>query len=148
MANVPFAPKLLTLSADYSAIQDFDLTTTNGSYPLQCFLYTPLINYAIYDNTIPPPAASGEGPAVPPAPAGDAPRQPPAGIPLLPIMNSAGVLFIELKQLVPANTLNLYFELARNYPEGTAGQTVTFSYLTDKAWAELDVVADGTNSFN
>jgi len=148
MANVPFAPKLLTLSADYSAIQDFDLTAPVGSYPLQCFLYTPFANYAIYDNTIPPPAGSTEPSAVSSDSTEDDHGQSPAGIPLLSVMKSAGVLFIELKQLVPANTLNLYFELTRNYPEDNTEQTITFSYLAAKSWKELNVVADGTNNFN
>ncbi|MBC8054186.1 MAG: hypothetical protein H7Y13_14075 [Sphingobacteriaceae bacterium] len=149
-AGVPFAPKLLTFSASYSAIQTYNLFET-GEYPLQCFMYTPFSTQIVYDNQVVPNQNNQQpvtGLPIKPATETENKQDIDQGIPLFPSFGFNGALFIELKQLIPANTLNLYFELARNYTDSTLSREVSFYYLADNGWNPLKVFSDGTNSFS
>lgn len=139
-ANLPFAPKIKSFFANYSASVTYKLDSTAGEYPLQYFIYTPFKNYQIFDNadqtnTNANTAISGSGSTVT------------NGLPIYPSFDYTGGLFIELENLICNSTLNLYFELARNSTAITPGESVTYFYLSNSGWEEIKPLADETNQF-
>ncbi|HET6992358.1 MAG TPA: baseplate J/gp47 family protein [Bacteroidia bacterium] len=141
--NLPFAPKVSGLTADYSAVQTYDFSNTPGTYPLQCFYYTPFANYTSYDNTT---SASVKatvynsmcGPSTALT----------NSILMFPSFPFNGALFIELTNLIPSNTLSLFFELARNYAGTSSTQSLSYYYLNNTGWTSLPLLEDGTNNLS
>jgi len=141
--NVPFSPKLVSLSADYIASQTYDLTKETGPDPIQFYLYTPFEINLIYDATLNPPldpehlvtSICGTGKIT-------------GGIPLFPSSKNTGLLFLGLENLAFPNPLNLYFELAAGYITGAEKNTITYYYLSDTGWKNLPLLSDDTNSLN
>jgi len=142
-ALLPFAPKLISISANYSATQEYDLNSNTNTYPLQCFFYSPFENYSIYDNAA---GQAGTGPA-PGTTLTGMPR-PTGGLPLYPGLEYTGVLFLELDNLVPADAMNIYFELSRKAGASPEDSKIHYHYLSTDGWKELDVLADGTNNLS
>ncbi|OOV16633.1 hypothetical protein [Flavobacterium sp. LM4] len=138
-ANLPFAPKIKSFSASYSATVTYKFDSTAAEYPLQYFVYTPFSNYQIFDNSDQTNTAStsiaGPNPTVT------------AGLPLYPSFNYTGGLFIELENLICNSSLNLYFELARNSTAITPGHSVNYFYLNNSGWSQIKPLADETNQF-
>lgn len=142
-AYLPFSPKAKQISATYTATQCYDLNAPTGTYPLQCFLYSPFENFLEYDNTRDSTAYSNDFIT---AIAGT--KKVINGVPLYTTFDYKGVLFLEMENLVPAASLNLYFELARKYGVSTTGKAVDYFYLSNEGWKKLSLLADGTNDFN
>lgn len=141
-AVMPYVPKLVSISADYSAEKQYDLTATQGDYPLQCFFYSPFENYLIYDNTPAAPVqTSSAGLTI------TGMRSESSGIPLFPQLNYKGVLFLEIENLVAADSLNIFFELSRKYGTSSGSRTIDYNYLSATGWKKLKVLADDTNNF-
>jgi hypothetical protein len=148
-ANLPFVPKLGSFMGYYSASckYNFPPSSTPQTYPLQCFLYTPFSNYLVYDNSIP---AEGS-----PKPAeynyiigGSGTTTVKDGIPLFETFNYDGYLFLEMSDLLPSASFNLYFELARNYKNSSAAGDIGYFYASKKGWKKLPLLSDGTNKFS
>lgn len=139
--NLPFAPKVKTITAGYTASQTYDVTASAGNYPLQCFYYTPFANYAVYDTT-PETTFNGvvlntlAGPAVQPS-----------GVLLFPELAYGGVLYIELAGLIPDNYVSLFFELARSYGSTASADAPDYFYLSASGWKTLHLIKDSTNNF-
>ncbi|HEY0177351.1 MAG TPA: hypothetical protein VGC08_13295, partial [Pedobacter sp.] len=152
-ALLPFAPKLKSFSADYSASvrYSFDQSdqgpVTDSSvvkdYPVQCFLYAPFGNYPVYDNLSQPPVQKHTiGSA-------GSTENDPSGVPLYAAFNYDGFLFLEIDNLMPASSLNLYFELARKYVTGPVTDSKAgYYYLAAAGWLPLTVLSDGTNNLS
>jgi len=143
-APLPFIPKLNSFTAEYSASETYKFKNETDGYPLQCYLYSPFSKYKIYDNSG---IHQTDTTSVSISIVGPSYGLASSGIPLYPSFIFSGALFIELAQLIPANTLNLYFELTRNSVENPAGNTIKYYYLTDKGWDELIILSDSTNNF-
>lgn len=148
--NAPFLPLVNTFSANYRACishnfisEMFNFTETLTGYPLQCFYYSPFTNYKFYDNSAT--AGFNNKNAVNTI---VGPSTNKKGIAFYPSFNYEGALFIELAQLVPLNTLNLYFQLARNTGNIKDKPVPDFYYLGETAWKPLPVLNDGTSNFS
>ncbi len=141
--NTPFVPLVNTMKAAYHALSSHDLTKTTSGYPLQCFYYSPFTRYKVYDNS---PASSLDYKKTVTSITG--PSNNNDGLPLYTSFNFDGSLFIELSQLLPGNTLNLYFQLARNTGNAIDKTTPGFYYLSKTAWKKLPVLNDDTKNFS
>ncbi|AYL99038.1 hypothetical protein [Mucilaginibacter celer] len=148
-ANLPFAPKLDTFTANYSASQKYTFSSSSaGAYPLQCFLYAPFGNYLVYDSNadIAPYTVM---PAAEPAASAGINTIPAISIPLFTQPNYNGTLYLAMDNLVPTEALNIYVELARKYISGVPMlKQVAYHYLSTCGWKKLPVVADGTNGLS
>jgi len=140
-ANLPFAPKIKSFSASYSASVTYKFDSTADEYPLQYFIYTPFSSYQLFDNS--DQTNTGVNTSI----AGNSPTVTAAGLPLYPSFDYTGGLFIELENLICNSSLNLYFELARNSTSITSGDSVTYFYLSNSGWKEIKPLADETNQF-
>jgi hypothetical protein len=137
-ANMPFAPEVSDLVAHYSATQTYTFNNQTGSYPIQCFLYAPFQTQEIYNSTV----GSVSYYSV------DDPNEVTGGIALFPAVNHTGYLFLGMDDLIPANSINLYFEFSRKYGALNTVKTIAYSYLSTKGWADLSVLNDGTNGLS
>lgn len=149
-AQLPFAPRLKSFSADYKASVNYILDkggpikqdqTVLKDYPAQVFLYSPFGNYLIYDNLNQPPVQEynigGSG----------AEEEDPLGIPLYAAYNFDGFLYLQIDNLIAASSFNLYFELARQFISGNlSGTKVNYYYLANTGWKPLTVLSDGTHN--
>jgi len=126
-ANLPFVPKLKGFVAYYAASNEYNFDPALDDYPIQCFLYTPLGNYNIYDST-----TSGKV----------------AGLPLFKTFPYFGNLYLGFENLIPGNAINLYFELATRSAASIPANKILFEYMGPKGWNELPVLADSTYQFN
>lgn len=148
--NLPFAPKLSGLTVSYTAAHTYTLkngcadTMENKDqiYPLQCFLYSVFNNYLVYDNAqkkkdyINNYLTSLVGT-----------KKITNGVPLFSSFEDEGALFIQLKDLLPAEKLNLYLELKKT-SGGINGKSETeYYYLSNTGWKNLNVLCDTTDKF-
>ncbi|MEN2399215.1 hypothetical protein GKZ90_0005470 [Flavobacterium sp. MC2016-06] len=142
-ASVPFAPKIKTISADYTANIVYKLDGTAGHYPLQFFLYSPFKNYSIFDSTAIQTSTALTNTAIVGLPQTDLKN----GFPIYPTFDYTGALFLELDNLICNSSLNLYFELARNSTVITSYDSVQYFYLNNLGWNEVKILSDETNQF-
>ncbi|MBL0358424.1 MAG: hypothetical protein IPP72_16885 [Chitinophagaceae bacterium] len=142
-ANLPFVPRVSSLTGSYTASVTYDLTSQEGSYPLQCFSYSPFAVYEIYNNTA---GSAVKTDQVITAIAGPASRNA-NGITFFPAFNYNGALLLEFSRLLPGNTINFYFELVRKNTIRNTDSKVDYSYLSESGWQPLEILFDGTNNF-
>lgn len=140
-ANLPFAPKAVNFIADYTASTTYDLTWVTGHYPIQCYLYGAFSNFKAYDNSSVTANYSYAGNK-------QGTEEAASGVPLYPRFNYTGCLFMQMENLVPASSMNLYFELTRKFIAGLPGEGIDYCYLSTTGWKALTVLSDGTNKFN
>lgn len=142
-AKLPFAPKLKTLLAHYTASQMYDITKT-GNYPIQCFTYSPFVTYLTYDNTGNIPVYNYN--------VGDQKiihTLDPAGVPLFSSLhNYKGFLYIELTNVVAPNEINFYIELGRKEGNIPTDTKPDYYYLGTMGWQPLPLLSDGTNNLS
>jgi hypothetical protein len=143
-ANVPFAPKIKTFSAVYTASVIYKLDGTEGDYPLQYFIYAPFLNYIVFDSTA---IDQTDNKVFNTAIMGSSSSDLKQGFPLYPTSDYDGSLFIELDNLICNSTLNLYFELARNSTALTTYNHIQCYYLSDSGWKSVEPISDGTDDF-
>ncbi|WP_316632409.1 hypothetical protein [uncultured Flavobacterium sp.] len=143
-ANVPFAPKIQTFSATYTASVTYRLDGKAEDYPLQYFIYSPFSNYTVFDS-----AKIKEKHTKPlnTAIAGMYTAKNENGLLLYPPFDYSGALFIELDNLICNSTLNLYFELARNSTSLSIENTLQYYYLSDSGWNSIQALSDETSQF-
>ncbi|WP_130735399.1 hypothetical protein [Flavobacterium sp. J27] len=143
VAKLPFTPKLKKITANYTVSEYYDITQT-GSYPLQCFASNPFTTYTIYDNkgNLPPYNFN----------VGDTHLKTILsnnGIPLLPsCYNYKGFLYIELKNVLAPNTVNIYVELGRKEGSIPTNTKPDYYYLSATGWELLPVLSDETNNLS
>lgn len=143
-ANAPFAPKIQTFSAIYSASVTYKLDGAAGDYPLQYFIYAPFSNYTLFDSsTIDETNTTTLNTAI----TGTSTANDTNGFPLYPSFGYSGALFIELDNLICNSTLNLYFELARNSTALGTQNSVQYFYLSNSGWKKIQALSDETNQF-
>ncbi|TCN59963.1 hypothetical protein D0809_08545 [Flavobacterium circumlabens] len=140
-ANLPFAPKIKTFSADYKASVTYKLDVSAGDYPLQYFVYTPFKNYQLFDST--DTASTLLNTSIVGVPQTGLT----SGFPVYPSFSYSGALFLELEQLICNSTLSFYFELARNATTITPGDSVSYFYLNNSGWKEIKALSDQTSQF-
>lgn len=142
-AKLPFAPKLKTIVANYSASQSYDLTKT-GNFPLQCYTYSPFVNYLTYDTSVTVPVYNYN--------VGDnkiTSSQISAGIPLVSsLYNYKGFLYIELKDVIAPSEINFYVELGRKEGNIPTDTKPDYYYLSTIGWQLLPLLSDGTNNLS
>ena len=146
-ANVPFAPKIKTFSAIYTASVTYKFDGTAGDpddYPLQYFIYSPFSNYTLFDSTK---TEETHTTLLNTVISGISPSSTTKGLPLYPSFDYSGALFIELDNLICNSTLNLYFELARNSTALTTENTLQYYYLSDTGWNKIQALSDETSQF-
>jgi hypothetical protein len=143
-ANVPFAPKIQTFSAIYTASVTYKLDGTAGDYPFQYFIYSPFSNYTLFDSTK---TEETNITQLNTAIAGTSSADIINGFPLYPPFDFSGALFIELDNLICNSTLNLYFELARNSASLSVENTLQYYYLSDSGWNSIQALSDETSQF-
>ncbi|KAF2082371.1 baseplate J/gp47 family protein [Flavobacterium sharifuzzamanii] len=143
-ANVPFAPKIQTFSAIYNASVTYKLDGTAGDYPLQYFIYAPFSNYTVFDSET---ADQTKTNTFNTEIVGSSESNAVKGFPLYPSFNYNGALFIELDNLICDSTLNLYFELARNSTALTNQNSLSYYYLSDSGWKNIQPLSDQTSQF-
>ncbi|RLJ80648.1 baseplate J/gp47 family protein [Pedobacter alluvionis] len=143
-AQLPFTPKLKSFSASYAAAVEYVFNSeskdaaTIKDYPVQAFLYTPFVNYVVYDNLNQPPAQKYT--------IGDVTNNQ-LGIPLYASYNYDGYLYLTVDHLIPASSFNIYFELTRKYVmRSPVAAEVSYYYLGTEGWAPLIVLTDGTDN--
>lgn len=159
--NLPFAPKVSGAAFSYSAFHTYKLNegkkpiadeskgtsevmgSTEQLYPLQCYLYSVFNNYMVYDNTQ---KKSEYEKNYMTSLAGT--QKITNGVPLFSSFEDSGALFIELQDLVPAEQLNLYFELKRITGDKVEKADIGYYYLGVEGWNKLDVIADTTDKFS
>jgi hypothetical protein len=142
-ANPPFVPKVAGFMAHYSASTKCVFDPAKDNYPVQCFLFSPMANGVIYDNS---PATS-----VPAA--ANISSMPGAiaittGVPLYPAFPYTGTLFLEMDSVIAPAELSLYFQLARSYGKIPEGKNCHFFYSNNIGWNNLPLLLDGTNQFS
>jgi len=142
--------------AHYAASQKYTFSKSNETntspdtdpYPIQCYLYSPFTNYLAYDNTQKLPGYNyniiGTGSNTDPAGSNENAK---GNLFLFPPFCYNGILFLQLQDLIPSATLNLYFQLARNYTSSFTGKEISYFYLSNSGWKELQALSDGTNGF-
>jgi len=142
-SNPPFAPQLTAFSANYSASYQytFNATRSPATCPIQCYLYAPFTNYTVYDSSQP---GANYNYTI----GSTGISEPPAGISLWAPVNYKGYLFLELNSLQPANTLNIFFGLARNFTTAARGGSPDYYYVSNKGWKTLPLLSDGTDNFS
>jgi len=142
-ANPPFVPQLIAFSANYSASYQytFNAAGTSATYPIQCYLYAPFANYRVYDSSQP---STGYTYTI----GGTGISEPPSGISLWAPVNYKGYLFLELSNLQPANALNIFFGMARNFTTGPRGGSPDYYYISNTGWKTLPILSDGTDNFS
>ncbi|WP_430410649.1 hypothetical protein [Kordia sp.] len=146
--NIPFTPIINKITGNYSAAATCDFSNSENAYPLECFYYTPFLNYKVYDTET---GISAKDTTI-----GNSPLRHADGtlvtltaLPLIPNFTSQGQLFLELENVIAPAQLSFYFELARTYTEHTLDEKiVTFSYLSTTGWNVLPIVSNGTNNFS
>ncbi|MET3026579.1 hypothetical protein ABXT06_07890 [Flavobacterium sp. UW10123] len=143
-ANVPFVPKIQGFSAIYNASVTYKLDGTAGDYPLQYFIYAPFTNYTVFDSAT---ADKTETNLFSTEIVGSSENGAVKGFPLYPSFNYNGALFIELDNLICNSTLNLYFELARNSTALTNQNSISYYYLSDSGWKNIQPLSDQTSQF-
>ena len=144
-AQLPYVPKLSAFTIHYEASEQYDFSQADtNSYPLQCFLYAPLITYKLYDSAAAVPVYNY---TVTSPPAATKPGSVPPAIPLYQPFLYNGYLFLQLENVVPANEISLYFELARKYTASASLNSIDFYYLSAQGWKALPVVSDATKGF-
>lgn len=141
-AVVPYVPQLLSCTADYSAHQEYDLTKAIGDYPLQCFFYSPFESYPVYSNT---PDVPGLQNSAGLTLTGIVWAR--SGLQLFPKVDNAGTLFLFIENLVPADSLSIFFELSRKYGESPDSRDIHYNYLSTTGWKELNILSNDTNNF-
>jgi hypothetical protein len=142
---VPFVPKLTSFTANYTASGSYDFTKDTSTYPLQIFLYSPFGNYTAYDNTAP---SLVDYTHVISKPAAELDIKD-GGVNLFTPLVYKSFLFIAMNNLVTADSINFYFELARgeraiDIPKKQIG----YFYLSTTGWNELSLLSDETNNFS
>ena len=149
-AKPPFVPKLANFTGYYGATctYEFPAGANPETYPLQCFLYTPFNNYLVYDNSkpvnvIPKPVKYNYIVADP-----DTTSTATNGIPLFDPFNYDGYLFLQMDDLLPASSFNIYFDLSRSYKSKPATKDIGYFYVSKTGWKKLPLLADGTNKFS
>lgn len=151
--NIPFTPKLSSLTISYKASHTYTLRNDNKAcevksqaneeiYPLQCYLYSVFSNYMVYDNTQ---SKSVYEKNYITSIASE--KKITSGVPLYSSFNGQGALFIELENLLPTEELNIYFELKRVSVGNVAKDDLKYYYLSDTGWKKLDVIWDTTSKF-
>jgi hypothetical protein len=142
-ANPPFVPQLTAFSANYSASYQytFNAASTSATYPIQCYLYAPFANYAVYDSSQPD---TGYTYTI----GSTGISEPPSGISLWASVNYKGYLFLEFSNLQPANALNIFFGLARNFTTAARGGSPDYYYISNAGWKTLPLLSDGTDNFS
>lgn len=138
-AKPPFAPKLAGVNINYSATQQYVFDQTVApEYPIQCYLYTPVRNFKLFDSNEPV-AVTSLAPGL---------ENTLNGLSMFLPLASAGNLFIELDRLIPATELRFYFELARAFQQGEDTTHPQYYYLAQTGWKTLPVLLDGTLNLN
>lgn len=138
--NVPFAPKVDTLSVDYTADWGIDFTTgkntaddSTNSYPVELYFYDTQATYSVYQTN------RNENLTA---------AQTQSGVPLFAGVNADGAVYLALDNVTGGSTLSLYFDVA---PSTTITQTdwydIEFYYLDSQGWQLLTVLSDDTDSF-
>ena len=141
-ANLPFAPKAVSFIADYTASQTYNLTVLDGTYPVQCYLYDPFSNYKVYDNSS---IAAGITSYT-----SNSSGNKTCCVNLFPAFTYNSCMFLQMENLVPASSMNLYFELTRKSAAEAPAKKAAYSYfyLSKTGWKELPVLSDRTNAFD
>ncbi|AXG74377.1 hypothetical protein DVK85_09090 [Flavobacterium arcticum] len=125
-ANIPYTPKLDSLTAYYTASETYDFTSKTPQSALECFMYSPFSNYKIYNKL------NIDG----------------LGIALYPTYTDKGYLYIVMDTIIPSNNLNIYFELSGSYDGEPDTEPINYYYLSKSGWETLPLIADGTNNFS
>lgn len=141
--KLPFSPKLKTITANYCALQKYDLTQTND-FPLQCYTYAPFINYLTYDSATTVPVFNYN--------VGDNninSSQIATGISVIPdLHNYKGFLYIELEEIIAPNVINFYVELGRKEGNIPTDTKPDYYYLSSSGWQLLPLLSDSTNNLS
>lgn len=141
--NQPFAPKLKSVTAHYSASDLYKFNTVTETNPLQVFSYFALENHKLFDsNKTLSDNAFGMNRAI------GTSKKNINGVPLFSSFLYDGYLLLEMKDLIPAKSINLYFELTREYDFKTVNEAFECFYLNKNGWTKLLVLADGTNNLS
>jgi hypothetical protein len=141
--NVPYAPKLTNLTGTYNASVNYLLNqAVSNEYPLECFYYSPFANYTVYDNS---PDTTFNGTVFNTI---GGSNQNTNGLYLYPAFSVDGSLFICFDNLIPGNTIRLYFQLSQGYAGTAVTQNLNYFYLTENGWLPLTVMEDGTNGLS
>ena len=138
-AKMPLAPKLISLSANYSATQEYSFAVNVNQPPIQCFYYTPFYNYKVFDQNDSPQLVS-------PATSffyNEAIRP---GLSVFQPTLYNGILFIEIDHVIPGREISFYFEL-RQRSQATTNDVIHCCYLSDEGWRELTLLSDTTFNF-
>lgn len=139
--NVPFVPNLTLFTGHYTASQTYSFSNNaSANEPIECFWYTPLSNYKVYDST--------DGEKHYEFINNTESIDTTTGLLLFSPLYYKGYMFLKMDNAVTSNTLNLYVEIATSYKNELKQQQPYYYYFSTKGWKALPVVKDGTNNFN
>ncbi len=150
MPNIPYVPKIASMSLKYQAGKQFDLSKA-ADYPCELFHYDSFSAYSVYGNNITP--ALHQSPGL---------VEQSAGVSLIPGVSSGGCLYLGLNHIQPPCNLSLYFQLDElvayssqitpkvDNAKQTTGTSqnkgaLKFYYLSDGGWQPLQILHDSTD---
>jgi len=140
--NIPYTPKVSAITASYEASQLYTLQYNKEKYPLQCYHYTPFTNYLVYDNTQEAEKYSSQisQPLM-------GVRRCENGLHIFAPFKHTGVLYLEMDNLLAADAINFYFDLAQKFGN-PPNISLSYYYLSDTQWEPLTVLSDTTNNLS
>ena len=141
--NVPFVPTLKNVTAHYSASANHTFNNDKNTYPIQVFLYSPFEQHSVYDSAK---ITNSIDYAVDRSIGGN--NENIGGLPLFKSFLYNGYLLLEMKNLISTNSINLYFELTREYIYKDENEIVDCYCLSKKGWTKLLILKDGTNNLS
>jgi hypothetical protein len=151
LPNLPFVPKVRSLSINYTANQVYDLTQApqSDAYPLEFYHLGSFAEYQVYDANKAT-AALGFGQlASKPSPVNTDLIQSVSPLALWPKIVE-GSVYISLAGVDQACTLSIFFELrASSLASQQQGKKsdISFCYLSKTGWRKLVVLSDSTEDF-
>ncbi|MGG8496993.1 hypothetical protein ACQY1Q_11280 [Tenacibaculum sp. TC6] len=133
-ANEPYTPVVNLFKGSYTSSITYNFSEETNNYPVQCFYEDVFKTYSVYDSGI---SKETNGVFENGFPA------------LLPSFNGLGKLYIALEEMIAPAEVSLYFELAQKRINSEENkQEITYTYLSEKGWQLLPVIANTTNNFN
>ncbi len=139
-ANLPFSPKISNITINYDANAELN---SQASYPFKCYKYSALGSTPFTlkgtDSTTVNATTNGSINKVQPVPIND----------LVFSAAHSGFLFLEVENLVPSESMNLYFELTTDQVVSQQEERkATYYYLNEEGWFPINVMADSTVNFS
>ncbi len=141
--NVPFAPMVSSITANYKASQKYALDYSTQENSFQAYHYSIFENYLVLDTSFKTDVYSHQI-GVPICGV----NNPTMSLQLYPSFKDQAVLFLEITSLISGSQLSVLFELNQSAnPNKEDNIQISYYYLNENGWQTLKVLNDQTNNF-